>query len=622
MCGICGFLGDVSPKVLRVMCQAMAHRGPDDWGLFNDRSHHVGLGHTRLSIIDLSPKGHQPMGNEAGDVWIVFNGEIYGFRELRDDLLRRGHIFVGTSDTEVLVHLYEEQSTDFVNALNGMFAIAVWDQRAKQLFLARDRAGIKPLYYIFTPGYFAFASEIKALLAANLAQRIVNRSAISQYLEMKFVPGDETAFKDIRRLLPGQWVAVNAKREVRSGLFGSRPLNPDSNPRSENDYADDLRFLIQEAVRDQMVADVPVGAFLSGGLDSSIIVSEMARNSSQKVRAFTVEYKGERTRFNEGRNGRISACHAGIDHTLVSCRTDDVPPLMPLLIYHLDEPISEPLLAPTFLLAREARKTVTVVLTGEGADELFAGYARYKVTYYVKLLQRVPLTLRCQLWRLVRKAFGHQDLWSRILRATIDARSVSEWCWVFRPEEIATLTGLRCENDTDCSEVLNGSRKGAILDFLLEVDFRSRMPEYILTCADKMSMGNSLEMRPPFLDNRILDFASRLPNSLKLHRLQEKFILRRAFEGILPPHILRRQKLPFSAPYELWIQTLVRKYLGEPECCAAVLIDQAELNRLLTGDSYYRGRITEKIWAVLILELWHRIFISQSINPLEAQNSA
>jgi len=612
MCGICGFRGNIPASALPAMCAAIEHRGPDDVGEFYDKDAGLALGHRRLSIIDLTPAGRQPMQNEDGSVTITFNGEIYGYPKLRSYLEGRGHRFRSRTDTECLIHLYEEHGKDFLKEINGMFALAIWDRARNQLILARDRTGIKPIYYVRNERYFAFASEIKSLLSANLAQRRANLCVLAQYLAFQYVSAPLTAFEGVLKLPAGHSLIVNKDLMVVIEPYWKYGTALSEGSRSEEDYAAELRLLLQKSIAEQMVADVPVGAFLSGGIDSSVVVSEMARISGENVKTFTISYSG-RSAANEGEPANLASTFAQVEHTMVGCSDDDARELLPVIIYHMDEPIAEPLMAPTFLLSAAARREVKVAMTGEGADELFLGYDRYKLGYYADLLSKFPDSVLRGVYRVLGRLVGPQDVKCRVIRSAIEKDGVFDWSVVFRNREIAALGRFSCNGDNVHASLLDSHEPRSIAEFLVDEDFSLRLPNFILMRVDKMSMAHGLEVRPPFLDNRILDFALKLPLDMKIRGTIGKYILRRACDGTLPDEIVWRKKKPFSAPYERTVLRLANQFLANSECADAGIISRLELDKLLRGDSFYRGRINEKIWSLIVLEIWYRIFISQSM---------
>ncbi len=609
MCGICGYKGNLTLSHLELMCDAMAHRGPDDNGTFSSDEHCVGLGHRRLSILDLSAAGHQPMSNEDGTVWITFNGEIYNFSGLRNELRRKGHNFRSNTDTEVIVHLYEELGISCLSELNGMFAFGVWNKKTGDLIIARDRVGIKPLYYISNKRFFVFASEIKAFLRANLLDDLLNTESLQEYLALKYVSGDKTMLRNVHRLEPGHWIKV-ADNGIEEGTFWRYRRAKKIQNRDLDDYAEEVRDIVRNCVSDQMVADVPVGAFLSGGIDSSIVVTEMARISGDAVKCFTVEYEDAGTSFNESEYALLTATYAGTHHARAKCTNDQGVSLLPQLIYAMDEPVSEPLMVSSYILAKTAREQVTVVLAGEGADELFAGYRRYKLGLYAEMLRLVPHRVLVLAESLAKRFRGVYSFPYQVLHLSTTPQSVAETNLAFWPEEISAL--LCCDADAYTPPVfLNDPTPEAILEFLIDIDFRYRLPEYILTRADKMTMSHSLEMRVPLLDNRLVDFAMGLPWYLKLSGTTDKYLLRYAFRDRLPKRVVTRAKMPFQAPFEKWLPQLVPRYLDSSQLVQEGVISRKGLAQILRDDKI--SARNDKIFTLVVLELWFRIFVTRSL---------
>lgn len=592
------------------MCRAMAHRGPDAHGIFNSDEHRVGLGHRRLSILDLSPAGRQPMSNEDGTVWITFNGEIYNFRQLRDEVGDKGHSFRSNTDTEVIIHLYEDLGLSCLEKLNGMFAFGIWDKESGNLLIARDRIGIKPLYYAISPGYFVFASEIKAFLRANLLDNELSNQSLYEYLALKYVSGNRTMLRNVRRLEPGHWIKVTDDG-IQEGTFWGYKRFRNAERRRLDDYAEELRDIVHNCVSDQMVADVPVGAFLSGGIDSSIVVTEMARVSGNAVKCFTVDYEESPSSFNESEYALLTANHAGAYHARARCTNNHGISLLPLLIYAMDEPVSEPLMVSSYLLSKTAREQVTVVLAGEGADELFAGYRRYKLGRYAHMLRFLPFRLRVLAQGMAKKLRGVYSFPYQVLRLSTAPQFAAEANLAFWPQEI---TNLLTSDQSLYSPpfFMDDPSPESVLEFLIEIDFRYRLPEYILTRADKMTMAHSLEMRVPLLDNRLVDFAMDLPWDFKLSGTTDKYLLRYAFRDQLPARVVSRSKMPFQAPFERWLPQLVPQYLADSQLVRAGIISGNGVAKLL-GDDKISAQ-NDKIFMLLVLELWFRIFVTRSLD--------
>ena len=498
MCGIFGIVRfdgrPVELSCFEKMWASLAHRGPDDYGDYISGS--VGLANLRLSIIDIE-SGHQPMFSDDKKICVVQNGEIYNFMELKKRLENRR--FKTRCDTESILRAYEEWGAACLSELNGMFTLAIWDGFKNEMIIARDRMGIKPLYYTFNNSYFIFASEIKALINAGLVKPEVDIEAMQTYLELKYIPDERTMFKGVRRLLPGQWIRIPKDSNISYGNFWKYNLSPERK-RPLDEYTEELRSLVSLSVKDHLVSGVPVGVFFSGGVDSGIVISEMAKHTGAGIKAFAVDYLSGKSEKNEVDYVAISAARAGAIHKIVNCPSDLAVSMLEKMIYHLDEPISEPLLAPSDLLSRAARDDVKVVLTGEGSDELFSGYSRYKMSYYLNLIKHIPRKIKATAAFLSEKLCGSQHIITRIFKISIDEKKVIEWYMVFTSDETTRLTAstdkTRWRNDW--MNILNGK---SLLDFLLETDACFRMPEYILTRTDKLSMASSLEIRVPLFSN-------------------------------------------------------------------------------------------------------------------------
>lgn len=588
------------------MRDAVRHRGPDDYGDLLSNS--AGIGNVRLSIIDLAG-GRQPISNEDHTRHIVFNGEIFNFQQLRDRL--PNHQFKTHSDTESILHAWEEWGSEGVRELSGMFAFCIWDQVRGRFFLARDRIGIKPLYYVLTKTFFAFASEIKALLAAGLVKPEVNPLALRDYLTHKYQVEDHTLFAGIKKMQPGTWMEINENGSSQNGYFWS--YSKMTTAMDEKDAARSLEKIIQDSVADQMIADVPVGCYLSGGLDSSIVLHEMVKHAGTPPQCFTVAYDDVDGEINEKDLAIAMARQVGAPHTVVTCSAADVFKWLPLLIYHLDEPISEPLTVPTHLLARAAAQKVKVVLTGEGADELFAGYSRFTSAHSLASLQNVPAALRSLAADLASRLLGPQTWYPRLLRTSLSPERFPDLQVLFSSQELTALCGSAEISTTVVHEGANDA--AGLLESMMDFDAQHRLPEFILTRADKMTMAASLEMRPPLLDNRVIDFALTVPAELKLRNGMEKYVLRRAFESQLPASVVWRKKQAFAAPYSHWIEPLTKKYLSDSHIAQAGLLSGSEIRKLTDGHRFYRGRRHDKLWTLIVLEIWYRIFIDQTLTP-------
>lgn len=627
MCGICGVVGHVDEPLLRRMTRMMVHRGPDDEGLYLDEG--VGLGVRRLSIIDLKG-GHQPMSNEAcaeqgrsnGTVWVVFNGEIYNHRELRDRLERQGHRFRTLTDTEVLVHLYEEYGDAGVHLLRGMFAYALWDTRRRRFLLVRDRLGIKPLYYARAGNDLVFASEAKALFCHPGLNPEIDLEALGLYLTFQYVPGPRTLFRDVWKLPPGHLLVMERGQvEIRRYwdlVFGKGERGIDL-----DDAAQEFRQLFAEAVRLHLISDVPVGALLSGGIDSNSVVGLMTEVAPGSVRTFTVGFDvpGFQSELDDA---RIVARHFRTEHHEIVVKPDAVE-LLPKLIWHLDEPVADPAALPTYLLCRFASQSVPVLLTGEGGDELLGGYPRYVWFLMAKRLQRIlPASLRervlLRLGQVLPIGPRFRKALENILAERDDASRHVRWVANFDPmlKNRVVSADLRAvlqdKAEAQVAIYLNGE-DGSLEDLvhrLISLDMHTWLVDDILTKMDKMSMATSVEARVPFLDHRLVEFMAVLPVPLKIRILGTKRLLRRAMRGLLPPHTLARRKQAFSVPVDKWLQgplhDFLRDILFSDRAKKRGWFNLAEIEAMVANHMRGGGH-GQPLWNLLCLELWARAFL-------------
>jgi asparagine synthase (glutamine-hydrolysing) len=609
MCGIAGFTAhgnarDERLRTLRSMCGALVHRGPDDEGFYTDPD--VGLGMRRLSIIDLEG-GQQPISNEDGTVHVVFNGEIYNHRELRSDLRNAGHRFTTRSDTEVLVHLYEDHGVEMVHRLRGMFAFALWDERRSRLFLARDRLGIKPLYYTVRDGELAFASELKALAPFLRSTPEIDRRSLGLYLAFGYVPDPHSIYQDLHKLAPGHRLIWGREAGAEVERYWS-PVRAESPVSDERAAVERLRELLEEAVRYRLIADVPLGAFLSGGLDSSAVVASMARAMDRPVRTFTIGF--EDPRWNEAPHAAEVASALGTDHTELIVKPD-VEDLFEKVAVGFDEPFADSSAIPMYLVSKLARDHVKVCLSGDGGDELFGGYVRYR-----EMLRRngevsppIRSLLRGFARRLPRSAYGRNRLLelSRSRRgryAGMVARSprVDEG-GVARKELAAAVPDVDRLLDPWFDEA-------DARDFpsqLMLVDALTYLPGDILTKVDRMSMAVSLEARVPLLDHRLAEFAFSLPSRMKLRNGGGKWIFREALRDLLPNSVFRKPKHGFGVPLGPWFRHELRHRCRELVEDGHRLFEYVEPGavRQIVGE-HQRGRRdhSQMIWRLLVLRFW------------------
>ena len=631
MCGICGvylYSGPepISGHVLGNMLSSIRHRGPDDEGTYVESD--VALGMRRLSIIDLAG-GKQPIHNEDGSVVVVFNGEIYNYRELTRQLQQRGHQFTTASDTEVIVHLYEEAGEECVQQLRGMFSFALWDARRRRLLLVRDRLGIKPLYYAQCGGCLVFGSEIKALLRHPAVEASLNLEGLGHFLSLKYVPAPQTMFAGIRALPPGHMLVCDSSGpRVRPYWRLSFPSVAASDRREES-YAEQLEALLKESVKLHLVSDVPFGAFLSGGIDSSTIVALMSQFLDKPVKTFAVGFDGDGTSFSELPYARLVAERYATDHHEICIRGRDFVDMAEKVVWHLDQPIADEATVANYMVAALAARHVKMVLTGEGGDELFAGYARHAGDKLSPLFGRVPAVAKTLAQACVARLPGlrRPKIALYALCQTNEAARLASWFPLFNAEmKSALLT-------EDVKAALHGSSAERLfadhlartdatgpLNRMLYLDTALWLPDDLLARGDKTSMAASLEARVPLLDHKLVEFAATLPAHLKVRGLTRKYLLKQVARGWLPPQIIHRRKKGFPVPVSLWFRKEARSFLRD------VLSPSAVRRRGLFNCHYVQTLIEENetgfadhgslLWALLNVELWHQMFID-SAAPVE-----
>lgn len=619
MCGICGYFGFENqdyarPELLKKMCEVMAHRGPDDEGFyFKDK---IGLGSRRLSIIDLAG-GHQPMPNEDGTIWVVFNGEIYNYSELRALLSGKGHKFSTYCDTEIILHLYEEFGSEGVERLRGMFAFGIWDEKSNELLLARDNLGIKPLYYAILDRYIIFSSSINAILQDNRIERFMDLSALDDFLTFRYVPAPKTLLQGIKKLLPGH-ILVCKDGAVETKKYWDFEFGLDE--RDKAYYTNQLREKVWESVEMQLMSDVPLGAFLSGGLDSSIIVGLMSQMIDEPINTFSVGFAIGKP-YDELEYAREVAKSYSTNHREILIEPD-ILELMPKLIYFMEEPIADPAAIPTYYLSKLAHDYgVKVILTGEGADEMFGGYKRY---YWAKVADRLQW-LPAKAKRSIMAVLAHipvstshkQTIQSLLSTTNLDfyLAGVS----VFDEQEKSLLYS----NDLKC--LLNGNRASSLQPYLSKsrnlfsmatyVDMKLWLSDDLLIKMDKMSMAHSVETRVPFLDHKLVEFSATIPEHLKYKGSVSKYILRQAMADILPKSVRSRKKHAFAVPIAEWLRNELKDYARDI-LLSKTSIDRGYFNPARVEeivDEHQTGKKDHsfKIWSLLNLELWHRIYIDK-----------
>ena len=584
MCGICGFNWE-DETLLKRMTKKLEHRGPDGEGLFTDAN--LSLGHRRLSIIDLDVRGNNPVYNEDGSICVILNGEIYNYKELRAELEKKGHRFYTKTDTEVLVHLYEEHGTKFLGRLNGMFAFCIYDMKKKSLFLSRDRIGIKPLYYYFDGERFIFASEIKAILEANIKKEL-NRQSFETFMFLRFTM-EKTLFKNISKLSPGNFLVFNLKSNALSTKkYWDVDFTAKTNPDPKK-----LFSLLDNSVRLRLHADVPVGLFLSGGIDSSILAG-LASRHHDNINTFSVGFESI---TNELPYAKIASDHFNTNHHELFIGEKHIDQL-DKIVYHMDEPISDAAFLPVYYLSRFAKKKATVVLTGEGSDEVFTGYDRYKLLYYVSKFQRVfpkQFSFQNNLWRRASAIATQKTTLQRHL----------EGVRLFRDDELKALKVNR--------RVPRMMLKGRnILDKAQYFDLKTLLPNDFCMKVDKMGSAFALEGRVPFLDHNIVNWGFNLPLSARLKGWDEKHILKKTFKDLLPRKILHRRKHGFNTPADAWFKGVLKEKLtAYLDSSRHNLYEKEMIRKLLasfqksSSSNKFNFYVYQKLWAILMFEMWH-----------------
>jgi asparagine synthase (glutamine-hydrolysing) len=652
MCGICGILSygwstEDSGSVVVAMRDAMEHRGPDDAGSYVSPDGAVALGHRRLSIVDLSPAGHQPMTNEDGTLWIVFNGEIYNHVQLRSELEAKGHTYKSRSDTETLLHLYEEYGPDMLTRLNGMFAFAIWDSRKRRLFIARDRVGIKPLYYTFADGRFLFGSEIKALAAHPSLTLDLDVDAVYHYLTYYTAPAPSTLFKGISKLPAGSWMMVEGDGSTTIHRWWDVADAPAPDPEllaTQANTAAHVRHLLGQAVQDRLMADVPFGVFLSGGLDSTAITALVHQHHSGSLRTFSVGYK-DSPEHDEAGHARRAAEHYGTEHHEILIDHQDLVEYVPQLIHAQDEPLADWVCIPLYYVSKLVRDSGTIVaLVGEGSDEQFAGYQHY--LRYLKLQQGL-WTQYSRLPRWARRGL-HQSIDPALKRMNAP-REIRELVRRAAHDEPLFLSGAVCAWETDKHDMMADSmRSGAwadassvplavktadhfrrrrpnadFMDSVVYQEFQLRLPELLLMRVDKITMSTSIEARVPFLDHRLVEFTAHIPTEMKVRGGRTKHILKEAVKGLVPDDIINRKKQGFSAPVKEWFRGplagYARRSILQSRLRERELFDYKKVEGMLEAHRTGQRNYDTVLWNLLNLSQWYDTWIAgEPARALEA----
>jgi len=602
MCGICGFNWD-DRQLVRRMASKLRHRGPDASGFLLDNG--VSLGFRRLAIIDLSKQGNQPIFNEDRSLAIVFNGEIYNFPELRKELESKGHRFSSKTDTETILHCYEEYGTSCLEKLNGMFAFCIYDTRNKRLFLARDRLGIKPLYYYFDGRRFIFASEIKSILVHDVKPE-VNRAALNPYLKFKFVPGPDTMFKGIKKIQPGHYIlfSLNPREKKRLVIKQYWDLDFSESRKSESGCVEEISKLLEHAVKRRLISDVPLGVFLSGGLDSSLITAIMSK-FQHEVKTFSVGFSDRH--HNELPFAREVSDMFSTKHHELWVESFDIETLLPRIAYALDEPVADWAAIPTYQIASLARKKVKVALAGDGGDEVFVGYRQSILHHYGRPLRFMPRTITSLLplsSRLRRAA--------EILRMNDPVARAASWITVFTPDQRAQLLDNSSVEPLPLYEQYRARMsQWSLLNQNLYLEAKTWLPDDLLMKIDKTTMMTSLEARVPFLDHRLVEFVSQIPSSMKMRGFTTKYLLKKVALKYLPKSIVFRKKHGFTLPLDKWFRTELKGFAEEKILSSAMqrYFQKSYLKKILRMHNSRAADLGFHISTLISFSLWHEEFI-------------
>ncbi len=591
MCGINGYVNIDDSNLIKKMNKAIEHRGPNDSGVYSDKG--IFLGNRRLSIIDIKG-GHQPVHNEDNTIWITFNGEIYNFKELKENLEKSGHRFYTNTDTEAIVHLYEKYGDKFVEKLRGMFALAIWDARKKRLILARDRLGKKPLYYYLDGDKFIFSSEIKAILEYSGIEREVNENGFYQYLAFKYVPGPETMFKGIYKLLPGH-MGIFERGKFTVKKYWDMDLKEEIRP--DEYYIKKIFDLLKESVDIRLMSEVPLGVYLSGGIDSSAIVGILRKELKREVNTFTVGF--EDRDLDESKYARYVAENFGTNHKELTAKKESIK-ILPEVVWYMDEPVGDAAIVPTFLISKLTKKYVTVVLTGDGGDELVAGYGYYKKLAGLQNLSK---------FRSVLNIPGVKKISSK-------AKLASEYMKVINRPDLVYVRNFEVFNESERNSIIKwGGRENlsnltkvpnfwlqkkesGLINKIIYLDAKMKLADDFLMKVDKMCMANSIEARCPYLDQNLVEFSFSIPVSVKLR--EQKYLLKRAVKNILPKEALNRKKHGFNVPQRDWLR----------EADLERIFDKRTYNQDLVKKIISDKRVSnQKLWSLLVFEIWRKIYI-------------
>jgi len=633
MCGIAGvfnFDGSTpAPDTLTRMSNRLLHRGPDGEGHFVDGS--IGLVHRRLAIIDRTAAGDQPMTNEDRTLWVVFNGEIYNFRELRVELQALGHTFRSRSDTEVILHGYEEWGRDCLGRFNGMFAFALWNTVERRLWLVRDRLGIKPLFFCRIPGGLAFGSEVKAVLSDPRVPRQLNHESLAYYLALNYLPSPHTMFTGVCQIRPAHYLEIDEDGDIRDVEYWDLPYDKDLE-RTDSDYEDELESLLGDAVEKRLVSDVPFGAFLSGGLDSSGLVYWMSKHHDQPINTFSIGF--QESTYDETPYARRVADSMGSVHHEKIVDSDAVSSILPKLVWHSEEPTADSSMLAVFYLAGLAREHVGMVQSGDGADEIFAGYDTYSAYDVWQVFNRLPAWLQAVVTKLVSEIPDTDSKigWTAKAKRFVSAAHLSwqsahaSWRLICNPiERRALLSPIGDDADAHADavnlflEAFRSTKAVHPLDQMLDVDTRVYLPGDMLVKTDRMTMAHGLEARVPYLDHRVVELAARLPTRLKLNGFRNgKYLLRRILANRLPKQVVRRAKAGFNIPKGIWFKGQMREFVHDhlaPARIQRTAVLDPEVVQLWLAE-HFSGKTdrSHQLWGLLVLMLWYEQFMTPRFN--------
>lgn len=615
MCGICGIFyqsgkGEINSERLVAMRDSMTHRGPDESGIFKD--HGIALGHRRLKVIDLV-SGQQPMCDINQQVWLSYNGEIYNYRELKNDLIQKGYHFRTNSDTEVILNLYLDKGVDFVNSMNGMFAIAMWDKRSGELILVRDRLGVKPLYYAQLKESVLFASEIKAILEYDRSLAEFDPSVLGEYLRFRFLAGDQTFFPRVKQVLPAQMIRFS-RDKIKKEFYWDIPWQSQDNAENESGYINLFEEKLMDSISLRLISDVPVGTFCSGGVDSSLITALATKARTTPIDTFSVGF--DELDFDERRYARMASRHVNSNHHEIVVTSREYAELWPRMVWHMDEPINHAHSTQLYLISKLAKSLVTVVLTGEGSDELFAGYPRYKIVYFMNILQALPVKLRSSLVSLLR-ILNNRKMAKITSVFDMDMQNIIIRNAAFVQDEMVQLVlngkMIASPNDRHVYSDLPTN----FLNRLLYLECKTYLAS-LLVRQDKMSMAASVESRVPFLDYRIVETAFRIPASIRFPIGKNKHIIKKLALRYLPAEIITRKKSGFSVPIGIWLRdkNCLGRYLD-------LITDESFRSRSFFNTKNITALVNEHmignadngdiLWELINFELWYRIFIDRTM---------